>query len=284
MKKLLPFVFLFLLSCNSSDESPPLFQLVDHTCINFTNTVTDGEIENSFYFRNFYNGGGVAIGDINNDGLADVFLTSNQGENKLYLNKGDFKFEDISNIAGLKQDSMWSTGTMMIDINADGWLDIYICNSGHMQSGHRRNKLYINNKDLSFTESAAKYGLDISAYTTQVSFFDYDLDGDLDCFMINNSPIPINTLGYSNRRDLPDAEWQVPDFFKGGGDHLFRNDNNFFKEVTKSAGIHGTLISFGLGVSVGDINNDNYPDVYIANDSYERDYLYINQKNGTFKD
>ncbi len=226
----------------------------------------------------------MAIGDINNDSLVDVFLTSNQGENKLYLNKGDFKFEDISKKAGLKQDSMWSTGVMMVDINGDGWLDIYECNSGHMKSGNRRNKLYINNKDLSFTESAAKYGLDISAYTTQVSFFDYDMDGDLDCFMINNSPIPINTLGYANRRDLPDAEWQVADFFKGGGDHLFRNDNNDFKEVTKEAGIHGSLISFGLGVSVGDINNDNYPDVYIANDSYERDYLYINQKNGTFKD
>src|SRR5215203_6728893 len=122
MKKLLPFVFLFLLSCNSSDESPPLFQLVDHTGINFTNTVTDGEIENSFYFRNFYNGGGVAIGDINNDGLADVLLTSNMQENKLYLNKGNFKFEDITVQSGMKQDNMWSTGVTMADINHDGWL------------------------------------------------------------------------------------------------------------------------------------------------------------------
>ena len=284
MKKLLPVVLLFILSCNSSDDSPPLFQLMNNTGIDFTNTVTDGELENSFYFRNFYNGGGVAIGDINNDSLVDVFLTSNQGENKLYLNKGDFKFEDISKSAGLRQDSMWSTGVMMVDINADGWLDIYECNSGHMQNGLRKNKLYINNKDLTFTESAAKYGLDISAYTTQVSFFDYDMDGDLDCFMINNSPIPINTLGYSNRRDLPDVEWQVASFLKGGGDHLYRNDNNFFKEVTKESGIHGSLISFGLGVSVGDINLDGYPDIYIANDSYERDYLYINQKDGTFKD
>jgi hypothetical protein len=135
-----------------------------------------------------------------------------------------------------------------------------------------------------FTESAAQYGLDISAYSTQVSFFDYDLDGDLDCFMINNSPMPVNTLGYSNRRSLPEKEWPVADFLKGGGDHLFRNDNGHFTEVTKEAGIHGSLISFGLGVSIGDINNDGYPDVYVANDSYERDYLYINQKNGTFKD
>jgi len=153
-----------------------------------------------------------------------------------------------------------------------------------MRTGNRKNKLYINNHNLSFTESAAQYGLDISAYTTQVSFFDYDLDGDLDCFMINNSPIPINQLNYSNRRDLPQNQWPVADFLKGGGDHLFRNDNGHFTEVTKEAGIHGSLISFGLGVSIGDINGDGYPDVFVSNDSYERDYLYINQKNGTFKD
>jgi hypothetical protein len=268
----------------SPSSKPPLFDLVDSTGINFNNTVTDGQIENSFYFRNYYNGGGVATADINNDGLPDVLLTSNMGENKLYLNKGNFKFEDITESSGLKQDSMWSTGAVMVDINNDGWLDIYVCNSGHMKNGNRRNKLYVNNHDNTFTESAKKYGLDISAYTTQVSFFDYDLDGDLDCFVINNSPMPINNLGYTNRRDLPDAQWPVADFLKGGGDHLYRNDNGHFTEVTKKAGIHGSLISFGLGVSVGDINQDGYPDVYVANDSYERDYLYINQKNGTFKD
>jgi hypothetical protein len=153
-----------------------------------------------------------------------------------------------------------------------------------MGTGHRKNKLYINNHDLTFTESAAQYGLDIAAYTTQVSFFDYDNDGDLDCFMIDNSPIPVNTLNNSNRRDLPDAQWPVANFLKGGGDHLYRNDNGHFTEVTKEAGIHGSLISFGLGVSVGDFNDDGYPDVFVSNDSYERDYLYINQKNGTFKD
>ncbi|HVU83909.1 MAG TPA: VCBS repeat-containing protein, partial [Puia sp.] len=271
-------------SCKQDQTAKPLFELEQNTGIHFDNKVVDGKLENSFLFRNFYNGGGVAIGDINNDGLPDIFFTSNMEENKLYLNKGGFRFQDITPGSGIVQDSMWSTGVVFADINNDGWLDIYVCNSGHMSSGHRKNKLYINNHNLTFTESSAQYGLDISAYTTQVSFFDYDNDGDLDCFMINNSPIPVNTLNNSNRRDLPDKDWPVEDFLKGGGDHLFRNDNGHFTEVTQEAGIHGSLISFGLGVSVGDVNGDGYPDVFVSNDSYERDYLYINQKNGTFKD
>ena len=271
-------------SCKQDQTAKPLFELEQHTGINFENTVVDGKLENSFLFRNFYNGGGVAIGDINNDGLPDIFFTSNMGDNQLYLNKGNFKFQDITPASGIVQDSMWSTGVVFADINNDGWLDIYVCNSGHMSSGHRKNKLYINNHNLTFTESSAQYGLDISAYTTQVSFFDYDNDGDLDCFMINNSPVPVNTLNNSNRRDLPDRDWPVENFLKGGGDHLFRNDNGHFTEVTREAGIHGSLISFGLGVSVGDVNGDGYPDVFVSNDSYERDYLYINQQNGTFRD
>jgi hypothetical protein len=271
-------------SCKQKKDQQPLFELVENSGVDFNNKVTDGKLENSFLFRNFYNGGGVATGDLNNDGLPDIFFTSNMGDNKIYLNKGGFKFEDITKHSGIVQDSMWSTGVVFVDINHDGWLDIYVCNSGHMSTGHRRNQLYINNHDLTFTESAAQYGLDISAYTTQVSFFDYDNDGDLDCFMIDNSPIPVNTLNNSNRRDLPDQEWPVEKFLKGGGDHLYRNDNGHFTEVTKAAGIHGSLISFGLGVSVGDINGDGYPDVFVSNDSYERDYLYINQRDGTFKD
>jgi len=277
------FTLLLLTACTHQQNSP-LFQLMDQTGIDFNNKVIDQKLDNSFVFRNFYNGGGVATGDLNNDSLPDIFLTSNMGDNRLYLNRGGFHFEDITQKSGITQDSMWSTGAMLVDINHDGWLDIYVCNSGHMKDGHRKNKLYINNKNGTFTESAAKYGLDISAYTTQVSFFDYDNDGDLDCFMINNSPIPVNTLNNANRRDLPEAEWPVAAFLKGGGDHLFRNDNGHFTEVTREAGIHGTLISFGLGVSVGDVNNDGYPDVFVSNDSYERDYLYINQRNGTFKD
>ena len=271
-----------LLCACHHDQPHALFQLMDNTGIDFNNRVIDGKLANSFLFRNFYNGGGVAIGDINNDGLADILLTSNMGSNKLYLNKGNFHFDDITDKAGLHQDSMWSTGAVFADINGDGWLDIYICNSGHMKDGHRKNQLYINNHDGTFTEEAAKYGLDISAYTTQVSFFDYDGDGDLDCFMIDNSPIPVNTLNNANRRDLPEAQWPVAPFLKGGGDHLFRNDNGHFTEVTREAGIHGSLISFGLGVSVGDVNGDGWPDIFVSNDSYERDYLYINQGNGTF--
>ena len=284
--RLLPPVSLLLLccQCNNTTSRPALFELMPNTGIVFNNVVEDQKLDNSFLFRNFYNGGGVAIGDINNDGLPDVFLTSNMGTNKLFLNKGNFKFEDITSTAGFRQDSMWSTGVVFVDINNDGWLDIYVCNSGHMSDGNRRNKLYINNHNNTFTEEAAKYGLAISAYTTQVTFFDYDGDGDLDCFMIDNSPIPVNTLNNANRRDLPDSAWPVAPMLKGGGDHLYRNDNGHFTEVTQKAGIHGSLISFGLGAMVTDINNDGWPDVYVSNDSYERDYLYINQGNGTFKD
>ena len=274
---------LALHSCRGKDQAP-LFELVENSGIEFENRVEDGSKENSFLFRNFYNGGGVAIGDLNNDGLSDIYLTSNMGTDKIFINKGNWKFEDITSKCGISQDGKWNTGVTFADVNHDGWLDIYVCSSGHMGTGDRKNKLYINNHNLTFTDSAAQYGLDISAYSTQVSFFDYDLDGDLDCFMINNSPIPVNQLDFANRRDLPDKDWPVGNFLKGGGDHLFRNDNGHFTEVTKQVGIHGSLISFGLGVSVSDINGDGYPDIFVSNDSYERDYLYINQKNGTFKD
>jgi hypothetical protein len=258
---------------------------MSNTGIDFSNIVQDNQELNILNYRNFYNGGGVAIGDINNDGLPDIFFTANQGSNKLYLNKGHFKFEDVSAKAGFKNKKQWSTGVVMVDVNNDGWLDIFICNAGSMNdSSLRQNQLFINNHDLTFTEEAAKYGLNNTGYTTQVSFFDYDLDGDLDCFVINNSPISPTNLNYANDRDLVDSKWPVPDQMKGGGDHLFRNDNGHFTEVTKQAGIHGSLISFGLGVTVGDVNDDGYPDVYVSNDFYERDYLYINQKNGTFKD
>ena len=279
------FLILFMSSCKQKEKDDFLFESMQNTGIVFNNKVQDNDSINILNYRNFYNGGGVAIGDINNDGLADVFFTANQGSNKLFLNKGNFKFEDISEKAGFKDKLQFSTGVVFADVNNDGWLDIYVSNAGNMNSPElRKNQLYINNHDLTFTERAEEYGLANVGYTTQVSFFDYDMDGDLDCFMINNSPIPVNSLGYPHQRDLPADKWQVPDYLKGGGDHLYRNDNGHFTEVTQQAGIHGSLMSFGLGVTVGDVNGDHYPDIYVSNDFFERDYLYINQKNGTFKD
>ena len=298
MKLLRPakyFVFLLLFSCHQPAKDT-LFSLVDNSSIQFTNTLKETNELNVFKYRNFYNGGGVATGDLNNDGLPEVFFTANQGSNKLYLNKNNFQFEDISVKAGFTDKKQWSTGVVFVDINADGWLDIYVCNAGNMLEPElRKNQLYINNHlspspngegrgEVTFTEKAKEYGLDNDGYSTQASFFDYDLDGDLDCFIVNNSPIPVNTLNYANRRDLPSKDWAVAEFLKGGGDHLYKNDNGHFTEVTKEAGLHGGLISLGLGVTVGDVNSDGYPDVYVSNDFFERDYLYINQKNGTFID
>ncbi len=261
-----------------------MFELQTDSGIKFENKVVDDSTDNCFLYRNFYNGGGVATGDLNNDGFADIVFTSNMGNNSIYLNKGNLKFNDITSGSGLKQDGMWCTGVTLADVNSDGWLDIYICSSGIYSKGSRRNKLYINNHDLTFTEAAKQYGLDYSGYCTQATFFDYDMDGDLDCFIINNSPIPFGSLNYANMRDLPEKDWAVTANYKGGGNHLLRNDDLHYTEVTAEAGIHTSLISFGLGVSVSDINNDGYPDIYVGNDFIERDYLYINQKNGTFRD
>lgn len=276
----------FLLGCKKPVEKT-LFELMDNTGIDFINEVHDTKEENSFQFRNFYNGGGVAIGDLNNDSLPDVVLTSNLGNNKIYLNKGNFKFEDITAGSGFDQQGRWSTGVTLVDINHDGWLDVYICSSGNITSGNRKNQLYINSGNkavVSFTEQGAAYGLDLSGYCTQAAFFDYDLDGDLDCFLINNTPIPFGTLNYAGLRDSSEAAWKIPEQYKGGANHLLRNDEDHFVEVTREAGIHSSLLSFGLGLSVADINGDGYPDVYVGNDFLERDYLYINQKNGAFKD
>ncbi len=275
---------LFFISCKKKNTT--VFELLDNKSIgvDFENTVINTEEFNIFTYRNFYNGGGVATGDINNDGLADVYLTANMGKNKLYLNKGNFQFEDITDKAGVAVANKWSTGVEMVDINADGLLDIYVCNAGYQKNIGQENELYINNGDLTFTESAAKYGLDEDGYTTHASFFDYDLDGDLDCYILNNSFIPVNTLNNDNNRTLRAKDWPVKDFLKGGGDKLLRNDEGKFIDVSEETGIYGSLIGFGLGVTVGDINQDNYPDIYISNDFYERDYLYINQKNGTFKE
>jgi enediyne biosynthesis protein E4 len=276
------------ISCKQKKNSTPtLFQLQDSTKtgINFINHVENTPEFNIFSYRNFYNGGGVATGDINNDGLADVFFTSNQGSNKLYVNKGNFTFEDISAKAGIEEKGKWNTGVVMVDVNADGWLDIYVCNAGYDKWKTKEfNKLFINNHNGTFTEKATEYGLDETGYTTHAAFFDYDKDGDLDCYILNNSFIPVNTLNYSNKRELRATDWPIADFAKGGGDKLLRNDNGHFIDVSAAANIYGSLIGFGLGVTISDINGDTYPDIYISNDFFERDYLYINQKNGTFKE
>lgn len=276
--------FVPFLSCKQKQAPRTLFQLMDDTGISFTNEVEDTRDFNIFSYRNFYNGGGVAIGDINNDGWSDVFFTSNTGANKLYLNKGNWQFEDISEKAGFTDKKKWSTGVVMADVNNDGWLDIYVCNAGYQKGVGQEDELFINNQRLGFKDSAAAYGLAENDYTTHASFFDYDLDGDLDLYVLNNSFIPVSTLNYANNRDLRAKDWPVEEFLKGGGDRLLRNDNGKFTDVSLEAGIYGSLIGFGLGVTVGDVNNDHYPDIYISNDFYERDYLYINQGNGTFKE
>jgi enediyne biosynthesis protein E4 len=252
-----------------------LFQSLssDTTHINFVNEV-DGDAElNIFNYRNFYNGGGVAIGDVNNDGLSDVFLVSNMKENRLYLNKGGLRFEDITKKAGVGGTKAWSTGVTFADVNGDGYLDIYVCNAGNRENDDRSNELFINNGDLTFTESAERYGLADRGYSTHAAFFDYDRDGDLDMYLLNNSFIPVGKLSYKNLRSQRD---------KLGGHRFFRNDGDTFSDVSEDAGIYGSLISFGLGITVGDFNNDNWLDVYISNDFYERDYLYINNHDGTF--
>ncbi|RTY71479.1 MULTISPECIES: VCBS repeat-containing protein [unclassified Flavobacterium] len=282
------FIPLIIIFSNCSKDNPgnndTLFSKLDasQTGINFINEVKNGSDMNIFKYRNFYNGGGVAIGDINNDGLSDVYFTSNLGDNKLYLNKGNFKFEDISKKARIEGTKTWSTGVVMVDINADGFLDIYVCNAGNSMGDLQQNELFINNGDNTFTEKAAEYNLADTGITTHAAFFDYDKDGDLDVYILNNSFIPVSSLNYSNKRDLRDKDWDVAEILKGGGDKLMRNDNGKFVDVSKEAGIYGSLIGFGLGVTVGDVNGDLYPDIYISNDFYERDYLYINNKNGTF--
>ncbi len=283
------FILMLILtaSCKQKKSTPTLFQFQDSTKtgIYFTNNVENTPDFNIFSYRNFYNGGGVGIGDVNNDGKPDVFFTSNQGSNKLYLNKGEFRFEDISVKAGIEEKGKWNTGVVMVDINGDGWLDIYVCNAGYDKWKTKEfNKLFINNHNNTFTEKATEYGLAETGYTTHAAFFDYDLDGDLDCYILNNSFIPVNTLNYSNKRDLRAADWPIEEFAKGGGDKLLRNDNGHFTDVSAAANIYGSLIGFGLGVTISDVNGDLYPDIYISNDFFERDYLYINQQNGTFKE
>ena len=276
---------LLLWSCHSQTPEEariPLFTLMDeaHTHAGFINHLDyDEQLKNKFNiytYRNFYNGGGVAIGDVNNDGLMDLFLTSNMGPNVLYLNRGNFEFEDISIQAGIQGHGEWSTGVSMADVNGDGWTDIYICNSGNVEGDERHNELYINKGDLTFTEEAEAYGINNGGYSTHGAFFDYDRDGDLDLYLLNNSFKAIGSFNHSkNQREIRDSV---------GGDMLFRNENNRFTDVTAEAGIYASVIGFGLGVTVGDIDQDGWMDIYVSNDFFERDYLYLNNQDGTFRE
>ncbi|MEL6123377.1 MAG: VCBS repeat-containing protein [Bacteroidota bacterium] len=270
---------LIYLGCNSTSTTTAPTQFVKkssaETGIDFINEVTDQENFNVLTYRNYYNGGGVAIGDINGDGLSDLFFTANMGPNRLFLNQGGLVFEDITDQAGVSGSMKWSTGVTFADVNADGLQDIYVCNSGDVSGQEKVNELYINNGDLTFTESAAKYGLADQGYSTHASFFDYDGDGDLDVYLLNNSFKDPSRIDFKNVRNERDSE---------GGDKLYRNDDRRFTDVSTQAGIYGSKIGFGLGVSVSDINGDHRPDIYISNDFWERDYLYINEGDGTFSE
>jgi hypothetical protein len=271
---------LFLSACSKTapEAKTTLFAELPpaSTGVEFANMLAFDQEFNIYTYRNFYNGGGVGLGDINNDGLVDIFLISNQESNRLFLNKGNFKFEDITGKAGVGGTKAWSTGVAMADVNGDGWLDIYVCNSGDIKGDDKENELFINNKDLTFSERGEQFGVADKGFTTHAVFFDYDLDSDLDLYILNNSYQAIGSFNLrKNERPKRDAL---------GGDKLMRNDGDHFTDVSEKAGIYGSVIGFGLGVTVGDVDKDGWPDIYVSNDFFERDYLYINNHDGTFKE
>jgi hypothetical protein len=269
-------IIVFALSACQNNTSH-LFTSLDKnkTGINFQNTFFDDGPLNVANYIYFYNGGGVAIGDINNDGLQDIFFTGNMVKNRLFLNKGNFKFEDITQKSGVAEKQGWCTGATMVDINGDGKLDIYVCRSADIHPQMRRNLLFINNGDLTFSEKAAEYGLADTGYSTQAAFFDYDKDGDLDCFIINHS-VQKYTAALQDNLELRKQ------YNSAFADKLYRNDNGHFTNVSLEAGIKSNVLSFGLGLAISDLNNDGWPDVYVSNDFNEPDYLFINNRNGTF--
>ncbi len=274
------------LGCTGDDTSmgsnPEGFSRLDpsETGIAFRNDLVHSREFNIYTYRNFYNGGGVAIGDINGDTLPDLYFTSNSGENELYLNLGGLRFENVTAGAGVAGTRGWSTGVSMADVNADGYLDIYVSNSGLAGRDDRANELFINDGSGHFREAAAEYGLADRGYGTHAAFFDYDRDGDLDCYVLNNSFRPITSF---------DLEASLrPERDSVGGDKLYRNEfaqtgRTFFTDVSEESGIYGSVIGFGLGVTVGDVDLDGWPDIYISNDFFERDYLYMN-KEGRFEE
>lgn len=278
-------LLLLISSCNKdSKKGPVLFQVLDHnkTGLDFTNKLTPTKEFNVFKYMYFYNGAGVGAGDFNNDGLIDLFFSSNQGDNKIYLNQGKLKFKDVTAEAKIPEDGAWSTGVSVIDINNDGLLDIYICRVGDYETLHSKNQLLIcqgidKNGVPFYKDEAHEYGLDFSGFSTQAVFFDYDMDGDLDMFLLNHSV-------HQNGTFAPRSDF-LGTYHPLSGDRLFRNDgNNKFTDVTKESAINSSAISYGLGIGVSDIDLDGWPDMYVGNDFHENDYLYINQHNGTFKE
>lgn len=289
-KKSILLVSLLMLIFSCSNEwdmkkgvSLPLYTLADHgrTGIDFKNNLRETLYMNRLFYEYYYNGGGVAVGDFNNDALQDIYFISNLESNKLYLNKGDLNFKDITEEAGVQGRSIFPTGVTTVDINSDGLLDIYICSSGKFKDpDKRRNELYLNmgfdKKGIpKFREVAKDYGLDIEAFSTQASFFDYDLDGDLDMFLINHD---VDTYGDQQLEEYLNAQGEL------SGERLYRNDNGKYNDVTHSSGIINNRLGFGLGLAIGDVNNDRWPDIYVGNDFSGKDHLYINNQNGTFSE
>jgi len=273
-----------LYNCGSHKKNNnAVFEVLDdnRTGLHFVNKLTPTQQFNMFNYMYFYNGAGIGAGDFNNDGLIDLFFASNQEQNKLYLNKGNLHFSDVTAEAKIPEDGGWSTGVSVVDINNDGLLDIYICRVGNYESLHSKNQLLIckgidKNGVPYYEDEAAKYGLDFSGFSTQALFFDYDMDGDLDMFLLNHSVHQNGTFG--PRKDF------LGTYNALSGDRIYRNDGGHFTDVTKETGINSSAISYGLGVVSADINLDGWPDLYVGNDFHENDYLYINQKNGTFKE
>jgi hypothetical protein len=267
-------VLSFLLACNNKK---PLFEssAPSKTSITFQNTLTESDDFNILDYLYFYNGGGVAIGDINNDGLPDIYFSGNQVKNKLYLNKGNLKFEDITEQAGVEGNSDWNTGAVMGDVNGDGLLDIYVCAVVGLRGLGGHNELFINNGNNSFTESAKQYSIDYDTYSSSAAFLDFDLDGDLDIFLLNHAVHKRESFGHSDLRLKRTYET---------GDKLLRNDGDKFTDVSEEAGIYGGINGYGLGMGISDFNQDGFPDIFVGNDFHEDDYYYLNNGDGTFNE